>query len=289
MASDYAYLLSWRRLICTAGLFLRPAATAQTSNRAPQTTGLLTVFLPDSEPLSLEASAVAVNTVGTGLNTDLVTTLHVACPTAASPENDACRAAGIYPAQVYHTQGSVWGGTTTDPGDDSTTTWQCALAGSNPTLGADCVKTVVGALGQFSRVLIGAYDNCYVLAHQRPVVVTAGAEKINWAGHATMDAGQYVSLRSSLLTEAGCPASQTTIWAGTASHVASTSGNGATVSARLSTGTGGTGLGATSPMQADPAAAATSSASSDGASLGWGDPTMAVLFGMGVAVSGMML
>jgi hypothetical protein len=87
-------------------------------------TGVLTFFLPDSEPLSLDASIISVYRPSNSPREKPVTTLQLDCPTAPpSPANDACRAAGIYPAQVYHTQGSVWGGTTTYAADDSTTTW----------------------------------------------------------------------------------------------------------------------------------------------------------------------
>jgi hypothetical protein len=178
-----------------------------------QSTGLLTLFLPDSQPLSLDASAVAVNTAGPSP----VTTLEVACPTAASPDNDACRLAGIYPAQVYHTAGSVWGGTTTYSADDSTTTWVCTLGGNPPISGsADCTKTIVGGS---TRTETEAYNACYVGAHQRPIVVTAGAETILSAHYFTIDASELVSARNSVMAEAGCPASQTTMWAGAVARI----------------------------------------------------------------------
>lgn len=185
--------------------------SAATSLALSQSTGLITLFLPDSQPLSLEASAVTVNSAGT----KPVTTVEVDCPTAVSPENDACRSAGIYPAQVYHTQGSVWGGTTTYSADDSTTTWVCTLQGSVPEFGsAECTKTILG--GGSTRTETEKYEACYVAAHQRPIVVTAGVGKINAAHYATIDASKLVSIRNSQLAEAGCPASETTMWAGTA-------------------------------------------------------------------------
>lgn len=108
-------------------LVLAASLSSAALGATAQSTGLVNFFLLDSEPRSLEASAIAVNTVGTPPNSYVVTTLKVACPTAASPDNDACRAAGIYPVQVYHTRGSVYGGTTTNSVDDSTTTWVCSL------------------------------------------------------------------------------------------------------------------------------------------------------------------
>jgi hypothetical protein len=238
----------------------------------------MTLFLPDSEPLSLEASAVAVNTPTVGRNP--VTTLEVACPTAVSPENDACRSAGIYPAQVYHTQGSVWGGTTTYSADDSTTTWVCTLGGSNPTLSGECTKTIVG--GGSTRTETAEYGNCYVAAHQRPLVVTAGLEKIEPAHFMTFDASKLLSLQSSQLAEAGCPSSQTTIWAGT---VASTTGGASSADETTSPQTGSSGATTTSAptqTQTDPALAATTSPS--GAGKGGKDPMAALLLGIGLTM-----
>jgi hypothetical protein len=180
----------------------------------------------------------------------------VACPTAASPENDACRSAGIYPAQVYHTQGSVWGGTTTYSADDSTTTWVCTLGGSGDSLTGECTKTI--ASGGSTRTETSQYDDCYVAAHQRPIVVTAGQDKIQdrW----DMDASRLVSIRSSQLAAAGCPASQAVIWAGA---VASTTSAGALTGATTAPSTGpSSGPSATTttvpPTQTAPAPASSS-------------------------------
>jgi hypothetical protein len=260
-----SYLRLLARLILPMGLTRSPVAA--------QSTGLVTVFLPDSEPLSLEASAIAVNTVGSAPNVDTITTLEVACPTAASPENDACRSAGIYPAQVYHTQGSVWGGTTTYSADDSTTTWVCSLGGSNPDLSGQCTKTIVG--GGSTRTETAEFGNCYVVAHQRPVVVTAGVEKINSHHFMTIDASQYVSLRSSFLAEDGCPASQTTIWEGVAS-------SGATPATGPSMGSSAATTIPPSQTQTIPAPAATTSPND--AARGTTRPMVAVMLGIGLTM-----
>jgi hypothetical protein len=254
------------RLILPMGLAASPVIA--------QSTGLLTAFLPDSEPLSLEASIIAVNTVGEEPNDNPVTTLEVACPTAASPENDACRSAGIYPAQVYHTQGSVWGGTTTYSADDSTTTWVCSLGGSGPDLSGDCTKTIVG--GGSTRTETAGFGNCYVAAHQRPILVTAGAEKIDY--FMTIDASQYVSLKSSVLAEDGCPASQTTIWAGAAAQTTSAASSGATTDP--STGSSAVTTLPPSQTQTNPAPAATTSP--NGAARGAQSPMVAMMLGMGL-------
>jgi hypothetical protein len=235
-----------------------------------QSTGLGTFFLPDSQPISLEASAVAVNTIGVAPYTETVTTLVLACPTAASPDNDACRAAGIYPANVFHTQGSVWGGTTTYPADDSTTTWLCKLGGAGSELHGECVKTI--ASGGSTRTETSQYDHCYVPAHQLPIVVTAGLDKVNRYGFLTIDAEEYVSIRSSLLSEYGCPDDRT-IWAGA---VASTAGTATSTAAGVVTKTGTTaaaastgGSGTTAgPSTQTTGAAPASTTASSGASRG---------------------
>lgn len=214
------------------GLLLVPAATQRTlpvsRTAAPAAdSNLLTFFLPDSEPTSLDASIVAINTVVTvEIETIPVTTLEIACPTAASPENDACRAAGIYPARVYHTQGSVWGGTTTDPADDSTTTWRCELGGGGIRVSADCSKTVLSGrdAAATTRTESNSYDNCYVLAHRLPIVVTGGLELMDPRAFMTGDASSLNSAYSSLVAEAGCPASKTTMWAAAAAKETDASG-----------------------------------------------------------------
>lgn len=261
------------RLILPIGLAVAPAAA--------QSAGFMTLFLPDSEPLSLEASAVAINTVTAGrADTRGVTTVVVACPTAASPENDACRAAGIYPAQVYHTQGSVWGGTTTYSADDSTTTWVCSLGGSGASLTGDCTKTIVG--GSSTRTETSQYDDCYVMAHQRPVVMTAGVKiQDGWGlrGSDTMDASQYISIRSSLLSSAGCPASQTVMWAGAVASTTSAAGS-AGVTAAPSTGPSAATT-AVSPTQTAPSPA---TSSTNGAGRAGNGLMAALSLGIGAAL-----
>ncbi|AEO59456.1 hypothetical protein MYCTH_2307800 [Thermothelomyces thermophilus ATCC 42464] len=265
------------RLAFLQGMLLAPVAA--------QSTGLVTLFLPDSEPLSLDASAVGVSTVGR----DPVTTWKVACPTGASPEDEACRAAGIYPAQVYHTQGSVWGGTTTYSADDSTTTWVCTLGGSNPTLSGECTKTIVR--GRSTRSETATYDNCYVAAHQRPIMVTAGLDKISYY-QTTIEASDYVSMRSSQLSEDGCPSSKAIIWEGavtSSSTITGSAGHGTAHATASSTLTGGSGTAPTAPATV-PTQTGTSSGSApasttspNGAGTGGQVHPMAALsLGMGV-------
>ncbi|KAL2193274.1 hypothetical protein P885DRAFT_45768 [Corynascus similis CBS 632.67] len=261
------------------GLLLT-AATAQS-------TGLVTLFLPDSEPLYLDASVVGVSTAGT----DPVTTLRVACPTGSSPGNKACRTAGIYPAQVYHTRGSVWGGTTTYSADDSTTTWICTLGGSHPTLSGDCTKTIIAS--DSTRTETATYGNCYVGAHQRPIEVTAGLEKLDFF-ITTIDAGELVSIQQSLLSKDGCPSSNTIIWEGAVTSDISTTtlsggSHGETHQTTL-TSTGGLGESTTAPTQTDTDTVQASTTSPNSAVRNGQSPMGIVLLGMGVVLMiGLML
>lgn len=190
-------------------------------------TGLLTFFLPDSAPSSLVASIVQVTYVATVSNSTLgewVTSLVLDCPPTTKPVKDECRAAGIYPASVYHTRGSVWGGTTTRAADDSTTTWRCELGErytpsvngtSRPGSSAYCTKTIE-APGKARETVTAQYDHCY-LAHQKlPIVVTAGGEKLAPGGggfYSGIDAG---GINSALASEAGsitgCPVASEVFW-----------------------------------------------------------------------------
>ncbi|PKS11285.1 hypothetical protein jhhlp_003047 [Lomentospora prolificans] len=204
-----------RTFLATAALVVAPAL-GQSNER------LETFFLPDSEPTSLVASVKSIGTV----SGDVVTTLEVACPTPSSPENEACREAGIYPAEVYHTQGSVWGGTTTYSIDDSTTTWRCELGGGlggKQGLDARCSKTIESSGS--TRTESTTYDNCYCIAHLLPMVVTANADLLGHYvpftpitgddGSVTVrDASWLNAQYSENIASSNCPASQTTMWAG---------------------------------------------------------------------------
>lgn len=190
-------------------------------------TGLLTFFLPDSAPSSLVASIVQVTYVTTVSNSTLgewVTSLVLDCPPTTKPVKDECRAAGIYPASVYHTRGSVWGGTTTLAADDSTTTWRCELGQrytpsidgtSRPGSSAYCTKTIE-APGKARETVTAQYDQCYIAHQKLPIVVTAGGEKLAPGGggfYSGIDAG---GINSALASEAssisGCPVASEVFW-----------------------------------------------------------------------------
>jgi hypothetical protein len=193
---------------------------------------VLPYFILDTDAVSLDASIIAVNP-DPSETAHSVVTLAVDCPKTASPDNDACREEGIYPAQIYHTQGSVFGGTVTASADDSTTTWVCALGGcagcgtQAPDLSAECTKTVV-AKGN-KRVELTSLDGCYILAHSVPLVVTAGAEKLNAAYFEEGPAKTFVDQYSSWYEQMGCP-SATTSTATTTSVSTGSPSTGASVS-----------------------------------------------------------
>lgn len=216
-----------RAIIVKMSLITELPALPTLSSPHPPPTGLLTFFLPDSAPSSLVASIVQVTYVTTVSNStsgEWVTSLVLDCPPTTKPVKDECRAAGIYPASVYHTRGSVWGGTTTLVADDSTTTWRCELGQrytpsvdgtSRPGSSAYCTKTIE-APGKARETVTANYDQCY-LAHQKlPIVVTAGGEKLVAGGggfYSGIDAG---GINSALASEArsisGCPVASEVFW-----------------------------------------------------------------------------
>jgi hypothetical protein len=91
-----------------------------------QTTPIYAMFILDCRPASLNGGLVTVIQVLTKPD-DVFMTFSIDCPTAINTDNNACRGQSIYPAEVWHTQGSVWGGTITSRLYDSITAWYCGL------------------------------------------------------------------------------------------------------------------------------------------------------------------
>ncbi|KFZ20595.1 hypothetical protein V501_00023 [Pseudogymnoascus sp. VKM F-4519 (FW-2642)] len=184
------------------------------------------MFILDSAPISLEAAIISVSPVPTWTYQSIVT-YSVDCPQSASPDNDACRALSIYPAEVWHTQGSMWGGTTTARADDSTTTWTCNLGSGvsevSKTRGPSCVKSINGA-GGTTRVETTWLGPCYVSAHSVPMLVTAGAEKLPPQYYVTYAVSEWKSITSSVLSSMGCAVSSTTAMTSAASTTTSNGG-----------------------------------------------------------------
>lgn len=185
-----------------------------------------TLWLPDSEPASLEAILLSTVLVPSPtddpVRTETVAHYRLSCPTARSPENDACRAASIYPADVYHSAGPVWGGTTTYAVDDSTTTWVCTLGRSGDdtmTWGhsGECTKTIISASS--TRSESAEYDPCYVEAHHVPIIVTEGANLLPSAHYVEyyqpgVEASDINAAGQSAMQENGCPTSRTIMFEG---------------------------------------------------------------------------
>ncbi|KAI1385847.1 uncharacterized protein F4822DRAFT_356012 [Hypoxylon trugodes] len=132
-------------------------------------------------PASLEASVIEKRSYSQGSESGFVVTYQVNCPATSSPENDACRELSIYPAEVYHTQGSVFGGTWTADSKDATT-WRCELGDCSTCTAsraetADCSLTIRDASSS-TRTETTKIESCYLAQHSVPLVLTAGAEKL---------------------------------------------------------------------------------------------------------------
>ena len=126
-----------------------------------------TIFLLDAEPQTVEASVIAYTSVS---GQSPITTLLLSCPSTFA----SCISASVDGATVYHTQGSVFGGTL--PGA-TPTTFYCDLGtGSGDTIpdqNGQCNRTVG------SETTSTALNSAYVGAHQAEMIITAGLEKIS--------------------------------------------------------------------------------------------------------------
>ncbi|KFX91337.1 hypothetical protein V490_05968, partial [Pseudogymnoascus sp. VKM F-3557] len=146
--------------------------------------------------------------------------------------NDACRAQSIYPAEVWHTDYSMFGGTTTALLDDSTTVWACNLGTgyrSGEIAGPSCVKNITDSKGA-TRVETTSFNDCYKYAHSVPLVITAGAEKMpdHYYDYAKGGVSSLHSLYSSVLTSLNCAATSRTAWTSTPATTTGGGGAGAT-------------------------------------------------------------
>ncbi|OBT76100.1 hypothetical protein VF21_04847 [Pseudogymnoascus sp. 05NY08] len=253
-------------------------------------TSIMPMFILDSTPLSLDASIVAVHPKPTYTYHSIVT-YSVDCPKSASPDNDACRAQSIYPAEVWHTDGSMWGGTTTARADDSTTDWVCNLASGalrSPTSGPFCVKNITAA-GGATRVETTYLDKCYAMAHTVPLLVTAGADKLPsyyYDFYSTYDVSELHSLFNYQLSSIGCTVSSTTAVTSTASTT--TTNGGAAVTGGTVPTTGAT---ATQGQVSDTAAGSSSpSPTATGESSGTGTfGEMSWLMAVGAVVMSLII
>lgn len=157
-------------------------------------------------PTSLEAS-VAASTLQTEQGySRFVVDYTVDCAATASPENDACRSLSIYPAEVYHTQGSVWGGTITARLQEKTTTRKCEFGSydsDEDSVGGRCSQTIVSDSSTVTETT--TLDKCYVYQHSVPLLITAGVDKLDDEGYkATEGVSELLSYYYDDLMELGC-------------------------------------------------------------------------------------
>ncbi|KAH8882311.1 hypothetical protein GQ53DRAFT_753784 [Thozetella sp. PMI_491] len=157
---------------CLAALLLATGAAAQTS--------ILPMFVLDSnaeDPFFLGASIVDVHAVSTAHTSQIVMTMSVDCLPGSSPQNDACRARSFYPAEIWHTQGSIFGGTVTARAEDSTTAYVCDLGScGKPECGPSCILDITA--GGSTRTDTITLDSCGLQQRSALLSVTANADKL---------------------------------------------------------------------------------------------------------------
>ncbi|KAK8089597.1 hypothetical protein PG997_004558 [Apiospora hydei] len=173
------------------------------------------VFQLGPVPASLEASVVFSTEgvrdgyLGYGLERYVVD-----CPAARSPENDACRSLRLYPAEVYRDQSTIQGGVQTFRDAGVTMTWRCELredagddSGVDDASTAVCDQTLIVAHSKTMEMttITTSLDKCYIEQHFAPVVVTAGAEKLDveWMNGDLPPA--YILDWADELSSMGCP------------------------------------------------------------------------------------
>lgn len=170
-----------------AATLIARAAYAQAS------TSVTAVFqLPgDYIPSSLEASVITSYDITTsGLSPTFVITYRADCAKESSPQNNACRSLSLYPADFYHTQGSVWGGVMTNGYLKRTTNWECSLGGIATGTGANardatCHSTIVSETKVVTNATEHKTNACDLIHASVPLVITAGVEKLKqytWSG-----------------------------------------------------------------------------------------------------------
>ncbi|KAH7018467.1 uncharacterized protein B0I36DRAFT_336007 [Microdochium trichocladiopsis] len=141
----------------------------------------------------------------------------VDCPPADKPDNNMCRSLGMYPMEVYYTQGSVRAGLMTDQFRDRTTAWTCHL-GTCPSsatachgpVSASCNLTITGSAGP-ATTRYAFPEPCG--QNSVPIEITAGLDKVSmpayWLPTGTWtDVAEYAAAMTSAwnseLVESGC-------------------------------------------------------------------------------------
>src|SRR3569833_235880 len=133
------------------------------------------IFVP--HPVSLEGSLAGFRTTTNSRGHPSVVgmSFRLNCAAAASPDNDACRAASLYPVDVEKGAGEI--GTVTSAG--TTTAWSCRIADDTSygaSLSALCVNTLASAGS--STTVSTSMDGCAVQARTVLANITAGWDKL---------------------------------------------------------------------------------------------------------------
>lgn len=181
--------------------------TSSSSGFAPATTQapLFPLFIFNARPSSLDASLISAGLAPDDHESRSLHRFQVACPTGANDADAQCSSANLFPAEIYHTQGSLYGGTFRQAAR-AATTWQCELGSSSDD---DDASSIYGTCSQWSgngnTTSTTSLDTCYVSRHSVPVRITAGAGKETYYQFSTWSAEQYNSAVVSGLEEKGCP------------------------------------------------------------------------------------
>ncbi|KAK3393299.1 hypothetical protein B0H63DRAFT_457923 [Podospora didyma] len=183
-----------------AGCLLQQAILA-VAQIAPQTTAFpTTMFYPGAaHPSSMGASILAVNDDPKRAG-NKVLTYAVQCLS----DNFAGGCPSFPSGQLYHTQGSVWGGTiATGAALRTTTTFVCSLGGNPGKWGmsADCTYTIGAG------VTTTKLASCEAQSAFIPLVVTGGGEKLppsETAGRSRVGVEFFTSMIDDGLWTMGC-------------------------------------------------------------------------------------
>ena len=176
-------------------------------------TGLVTAWNLVPHPASLEGSLMGTRTTTDSRGSPWpAVSYRLNCAAAASPDNDACRAASIYPVDVV--MGVRELGTASSAG--TTTVWSCRIADDafpGAPLTASCVNTLASAGG--STTVTTSMDECAVNARMVLANITAGWENIastdlpekirHGDSNATASAAEWTRDISLDLSSKGCP------------------------------------------------------------------------------------
>ena len=172
---------------------------------------VVTLLVYGADPKILDASLVSITATPAQFPTP-TTSFSVACPSGGSQEAKQCRAHHDHKLwEIWHQEGSVWGGTMAkSTGAPATTKWTCTLKDSNRYATGKCDQTVVSMIDGKKTTEISnvELDDCYVNAHQIPIVVTAGTGQyeLGEMGFFSNPTKSLMSYHSSVSKSLSCPA-----------------------------------------------------------------------------------